>query len=79
MSTLHNSLINRRLDLVFKGLKCAAKVTLAFGFVLKNVEDGSSRNFYAHEKQYGYREVETCVYARRHYQSEIEITENGYC
>ena len=50
MSTFDNSLINRKLDLVFKGLKCAAKVNLAFGFVLKNVEDGSCRHFYAHEK-----------------------------
>ena len=37
------------MDLVFKGLKCAAKVTLAFGFFLKNVEDGSCRNVYAYE------------------------------
>ena len=37
------------MDLVFKGLERAAKVNLAFGFVLKNVEDGSCRFFYAHE------------------------------
>ena len=49
ISTFENSLINQKLDLVFKGLKCAAKVNLAFGFVLKNVEDGSCRYFYAHE------------------------------
>ena len=49
MSTFDNSLINKKLDLVFKGLECAAKVNLAFGFVLKNVEDGSCRYFYAHE------------------------------
>ena len=49
MSTFDNSLINKKLDLVFKGLQCAAKVNLAFGFVLKNVEDGSCRYFYAHE------------------------------
>ena len=42
-------MINEKLDLVFKGLKCSAKVNLAFGFVLKNVEDGSCRYFYAHE------------------------------
>ena len=34
MSTFDNSLINKKLDLVFNGLKCAAKVNLAFGFVL---------------------------------------------
>ena len=49
MSTFDNSLNNKKLDLVFNGLKCAAKVNLAFGFVLKNVEDGSCRYFYAHE------------------------------
>ena len=42
-------LCNQKLDLIFKGLKCAAKVNLAFGFVLKNVEDGSCRYFHAHE------------------------------
>ena len=49
MSTFDNSLINGNLDLVFKGLKGAAKVNLAFGFVLKNFEGGSCRCFYAHE------------------------------
>ena len=49
MSTFDNSLINEKLDLVFKGLKCDAKVNLAFGFVLKNVKDGSCRYFYAYE------------------------------
>ena len=49
MSTFDNYLINQKLDLVFKGLKCAAKINLAFGFVLKNVEDGSCRYFCAHE------------------------------
>ena len=49
MSTFDNSLIKKKLDLVFNGLKCAAKVNLAFGFVFKNVEDGSCRFFYAHE------------------------------
>ena len=43
MSTFDNSLINKKLDLVFRGLKCAAKVNLAFGFLLKSVEDGSCR------------------------------------
>ena len=33
----------------FNNLKCAAKVNLAFGFILKNVEDGGLRYFYAHE------------------------------
>ena len=49
MSNFDNSLINEKLDSVFKGLNCAAKVNLAFGFVHKNVEKGSCRYFYAHE------------------------------
>ena len=49
MSTFDKSLIKKKLDLVFKGPKCAAKVNFAFGFVLKNVEDGSCRYFYDHE------------------------------
>ena len=43
------SLLNDKLDYVFKELKCAPKVSLAFGFVLKNIEDGLCRYFYAHE------------------------------
>ena len=43
------SLLNDKLDYVFKELKCAAKVNLAFGFVLKNIEGGMCRYFYAHE------------------------------
>ena len=42
-------LLNDKLDYVFKELKCAAKVNLAFGFVLQNIEDGMCRYFYAHE------------------------------
>ena len=49
MSSFDMSLLNDKLDYVFKELKFAAKVNLAFGFVLKNVEDGSCRYFYAHE------------------------------
>ena len=49
MSTFDNSLIIQKLDSVFNGLKRGAKVNLAIGFVLKNVDDGSGRYFYAHE------------------------------
>ena len=49
MSSFDVSLLNDKLDYVFKELKCAAKVNLAFGIVLKNVEDGMCRCFYAHE------------------------------
>ena len=48
LSSFNMSLLNDKLDYVFNEMNCAAKVNLAFGFVLKNVEDGSSRYFYAH-------------------------------
>ena len=41
--------INSKLDYVFQQLKCAAKINLAFGFVLKNIEDVSCCYFFAHE------------------------------
>ena len=49
MSSFDMSLLNDKLDYVFKELKCAAKVNLAIGFVLKNVEDEMCRYFNAHE------------------------------
>ena len=49
MSSFDMSLLSDKQDYVFKELKCAAKVDLAFGFVLKNNEDGMCRYFYAHE------------------------------
>ena len=48
-SSFDMSLLNDKLDYVFKELKCAAKVILAFGFVLQNIEDGMCRYFYAHQ------------------------------
>ena len=49
MSSLDITLLNDKLDYVFKELKCAARVNLAFGFVLKNIEDGMCRYFCARE------------------------------
>ena len=49
MSSFDIPLLNEKLDYVFKELKCAAGVNLAFGFVLKNFEEGMFRYFYAHE------------------------------
>ena len=42
-------MLNDKLDYVFKELQCATKVNLAIGFVLKYIEDGMCRYFYAHE------------------------------
>ena len=49
MSCFDISLLNGKLDYVFKELKCAAKFNLAFGFVLTNIAEGMCRYFYAHE------------------------------
>ena len=49
VETLNETIVNEKLDHFFDNLKCAAKVNLAFGFILKNIEDGRFRYFYAHE------------------------------
>ena len=43
VETLNKTIVNEKLDRFFTNLKCAAKVNLAFGFVLKNIEDGGFR------------------------------------
>ena len=49
VETLSETTVNEKVDHFFNTLKCAAKVNLAFGFILKNIEDGGFRYFYAHE------------------------------
>ena len=49
VKTLNETIANEKLDHFFNNLKCAAKGNLAFGFILKNIEDGGFRYFYAHE------------------------------
>ena len=49
VEALNGTVVNEKLDHFFNNLKCAAKVNLAFGFILKNIEDGGFRYFYAHE------------------------------
>ena len=49
VETLNETTVNGKLDRLFNNLKCAAKVNLAFSFILKNKEDGVFRYFYAHE------------------------------
>ena len=41
--------IEGKLDRVLDKLKCVAKLNLALAFILKNIEDGKFRYFYAHE------------------------------
>ena len=49
VETLNETIVHEKLDHFFNKLKCAAEVNLAFGFILKNIEDGGVRYFYAHE------------------------------
>ena len=49
VETLNETIVNEKLDPFFKNLKSAAKVNLAFQFILKNIEDRGFRYFYAHE------------------------------
>ena len=49
VETLNETIVNEELDHFFNNLESAAKVNLAFGFILKNIEDGGFRFFYAHE------------------------------
>ena len=49
MSSFDISLLNDKVDYIFKEMKCSAKVNLTFGLALNNIEDGMCKYFYAHE------------------------------
>ena len=49
VETLNGTIVNEKLEHFFNNLKCAVKMRLAFSFILKNIEDGGFRFFYAHE------------------------------
>ena len=49
VGTLNETIVNEKLDHFFNNLKCAAKVNLAFGLILKSIDDGGFRYFYARE------------------------------
>ena len=49
VNKLTAQVIEEKLDRVLDKLKCVAKLNLALGFILKNIEDGKIRYFYAHE------------------------------
>ena len=51
VKTLNETIVNEKLDHFFNNLKCAAKVNLAFGFILKNIKDGGFGYFYAHKNK----------------------------
>ena len=50
MDTLDHKYLLEKFDVVFDSRKCAAQLNLAFAFRIKNVEDGSWRYCYAHDK-----------------------------
>ena len=50
MEILYANTLSQELDTMFEKLKCAANLNIVFGFVLNNVEDGTCRYYYAHEK-----------------------------
>ena len=49
VEALNITIVNEKLDHLLNNLKCAAKMNLAFGFILKKIEDRGFRYFYAHE------------------------------
>ena len=49
VNSLTAQVIEEKLDRVMVKLKCVAKPNLALSFILKNIEDGKFRYFYAHE------------------------------
>ena len=49
VNNLTGQVIEEKLDRVLDKLKCVAKLNLALGFILKNIEDWKFRYFYAYE------------------------------
>ena len=49
VNNLTAQVIEEKLDHLLDKLKCVAKLILALGFILKNIEDEKFRYFYAHE------------------------------
>ena len=49
VNNLTAQVIEEKLDCVLDKLKCVAKLNLALGFILKNIEDGKFRYSDAHE------------------------------
>ena len=49
MSKLDTEIINEKLEEDINKLDSAAKINIALGFVLRNIETGEYRYFYAHE------------------------------
>ena len=64
MSKLYAKFINEKLQEVFNKLGSAAKINIARGFVLRNVETGEYRYYYAHENNTLFKNCIYCVQKR---------------
>ena len=64
MSKLDSKIINEKLEEVFNKLDSAAKINIALGFVLRNVETGEYRYYYAHENNTLFKNRIYCVLKR---------------
>ena len=49
IENLNAKIVDEKLDKFFNNLKCAVKVNLTFGFILRKLEKGGFRYFYAHQ------------------------------
>ena len=49
LESLNAEIFDEKLGHFFSNLKCAAKVNLTFGFILRNIEGEGFRHFYGHE------------------------------
>ena len=65
VETLNETIMNEKLDHFFNNLKCAPKVNLAFGFILKNIEDWGFRYFLRTREQYPAGSIQTCLHPWR--------------
>ena len=80
MNILDTHTLSQKLDKVFKKLECVAKLNVAFGFVLKNVDDGIFRFYYAHEKNFLMErsklvETEKCLIKNQNEVSNTDVIE----
>ena len=51
VETLREKFMSEKLNHFFNNSKCGAKVNMAFGFILENLEDEGFRFFYTHENK----------------------------
>ena len=62
VETLNEAIVNEKLDHFFNNLKCAAKLNLAFGFILKKNRRMRFQVFLRTRKQYPAGSIQICVH-----------------